>query len=77
MSDYRLLGSSSFILEMGVEKNPLEFKCTSIILPTTFLLSPFPLSNKGIGMATVWTTSGVPSSFLAHLAIGHVSFCHG
>ena len=50
----------------GCEKKPpaLEFKCTSIILPTTFLLSPFPPSNKGIGMATVWPTSGVPSSFL-------------
>ena len=46
------------------KKNPLEFKCISISLPRTFLLFPFPLSNKGIGMATVWPTSGVPSSFL-------------
>ena len=44
----------------GYGKNPLEFKCTSIILPRTFLLSPFPLSDKGISMATVWPTSGVP-----------------
>ena len=53
-----------FYFGNGFGKNPLEFKCTSIILPRTFLLSPFPLSNKGIGMGTVWPTSGVPSSFL-------------
>ena len=37
---------------------------TSIILPSKFLLSPFPRSNVGIGTATVWPIAGVPSSFL-------------
>jgi hypothetical protein len=37
---------------------------TSIIIPSKFLLSPFPPSNVGIGTATVWPIAGVPSSFL-------------
>ena len=35
---------------------------TSIIIPSKFLLSPFPPSNVGIGIATVWPIA--PSSFL-------------
>ena len=37
---------------------------TSIIIPSKFLLSPFPPSNVGVGTATVWPIAGVPSSFL-------------
>jgi hypothetical protein len=37
---------------------------TSIIIPSKFLLSPFPPSNVGIGTATVLPIAGIPSSFL-------------